>query len=186
MFWSPDGGKEETGTYKYNSSSQSITLEFAKTKYSMKYYGDNFPQGQWIEPSAEEGKVYNGYSIGSDNVFGYTKYFGDSCLVDHIVSMHEIAGASVKGFEKIDCSTAKYNGVTYNITNYSAGRVDFVAQKGETKCRVKIIPRFEVYEDDCKLAYEDFQNDKNAEKTFLFKNYNKKYEGDVDCLNEIK
>ena len=107
LYWSD--GRESKATimnYKYNGSSKSINVEKDTEKLSMKFYGDSFPYGQWIEPNAESGLIYNGYSLHSSSTFSYTKYFGDSCLVDNLQTIQGFLGfTDMDKMEKVDCFT---------------------------------------------------------------------------------
>lgn len=186
LFWAANNekGKPFTVTYKYNESSKSINAQYDGEKYSMKFYGESFPFGQWIEPDADDGNIYNGFSLDTNGVFAYTRFFGDSCLVDNLVALHGILG--IEGMdlvEKVDCNTAKYKGAVISYEKYSAGRASFTATKDDEECSVSFTPRFAVYEDDCEAAYDDFK-DSDA-KEFRFEDFSTEISGDVDCFNEM-
>lgn len=186
LFWT-DGhdGKGTALTYKYNSSSKSINVQKGSDKFSMKFYGDSFPYGQWIEPNTEIGKVYNGFSLHESGAFNYTKYFGDSCLVDNLVAIKAFPGfAEPAKMEKVDCTTAKYGDVKIVYEKYSAGVAKIVATKGDDECKVKITPRFKAIEDDCNDAYDDYKDAKDK-KPFNFASYSAKIEGDKTCFETL-
>lgn len=186
LFWT-DGkdGKATTLTYKYNESSKSINVQKGGDKFSMKFYGDSFPYGQWIEPNTEIGNVYNGFSLHKSGTFNYTKYFGDSCLVDNLVAIKAFPGfGDPAKMEKVDCSTAKYGDVEIVYEKYNAGVAKIVATKGDEECEVTITPRYKAIEDDCNDAYDDYK-DAEDEKPFNFADYSAKIEGDVDCFESL-
>lgn len=186
LFWAAGDEKAKpfTVTYKYNESSKSINAQYDGEKYSMKFYGDKFPFGQWIEPDADDGDIYNGFSLDTNGVFGYTKFFGDSCLVDNLVALHGILGIDgMDKVEKVDCNTAKYNGATISYEKYSAGKASFTVEKDGEECSVSFTPRFAVYEDDCEAAYDEFK-DSDAEE-FNFEDFSVKVSGDVECFGEM-
>ena len=186
LFWT-DGkdGKATTLTYKYNESSKSINVQKGSEKFSMKFYGDAFPYGQWIEPNTEIGNVYNGFSLHKSGTFNYTKYFGDSCLVDNLVAIKAFPGFGDPAMmEKVDCTTAKYGDVEIVYEKYNAGVAKIVATKGDEECEVTITPRYKAIEDDCNDAYDDYK-DAEDEKPFNFTDYSAKIEGDVDCFESL-
>lgn len=186
LYWS-DGktGKATTISYKYNSSSQSINLEENKKKLSMKFYGDSFPYGQWIEPNSESGLVYNGYALHASGKFNYTKYFGDSCLVDNLKTIHGFLGfKDNEKMEKVSCNTAKYGDVDVIYEKYSAGSSSLKISKGKKSCSVSITPRFKANEEDCQAAYDDYK-DAADNSPFNFDNYSLDISGDVSCFNDM-
>ncbi len=186
LYWSD--GRESKATimnYKYNGSSKSINVEKDKEKLSMKFYGDSFPYGQWIEPNAESGLIYNGYSLHSSSTFSYTKYFGDSCLVDNLQTIQGFLGfTDMDKMEKVDCKTAKYGDVDVAYKKYSAGKAELTVSKGNKSCTVVIAPRFKAIENDCKDAYDEYKDGK-AKKPFDFNEYNLHISGDVDCFTDM-
>lgn len=186
LIWT-DGkdGKATPLTYKYNSSSKSINVQKGGEKFSMKFYGDSFPYGQWIEPNTEIGNVYNGFSLHESGSFNYTKYFGDSCLVDNLVAIKAFPGfADPAKMEKVDCSTAKYGDVEIVYEKYNAGVAKIVATKGDDECEVTITPRYKSIEEDCNDAYDDYKDAEDG-KPFNFADYSAKIEGDVECFESI-
>ncbi len=186
LFWS-DGrdGEAVKMSYKYNASSKSINVQKGGDKFSMKFYGDTFPYGQWIEPNAEIGTVYNGFSLHLSGNLSYTKFFGDSCLVDNLVAIKAFPGfPDPSKMEKVDCNTAKYADVEIAFEEYSAGVATLTASKDDEKCKVTIKPRFKALETDCKAAFEDFE-DAEAEGEFDFADYDVDISGDTECFEEL-
>ncbi len=186
LYWS-DGkdGKATNLSYKYNSSSKSVNVEIGKKKLSMKFYGDTFPYGQWIEPNAESGLVYNGYSLHTSSTFNYTKYFGDSCLVDNLQTVQGFLGfTDMKKMEKVDCNTAKYGDIDVVYKKYSAGKAEVTVSKGDESCSVTLSPRFKASKDECKAAYEAYKDSKDA-KPFNFDDYDLNISGDVNRFKDM-
>lgn len=186
LYWS-DGkdGKATKLSYKYNSSSKSINVEVGKENLSMKFYGDTFPYGQWIEPNAESGLVYNGYSLHTSSTFNYTKYFGDSCLVDHLQTVQGFLGfTDMKKMEKVDCNTTKYGDIDVVYEEYSAGKAEVTVSNGDESCTVTVAPRFKASEKECHAAYEDYKDSEDT-KPFNFDDYDLDISGDVSCFKDM-
>lgn len=179
------------------------------------YNGKKFPQGLWAEPKAASQSVLNGKRfLKSGIVESVFRYEGDcftNSLLHQLYKKNESLQAADSALAKFytmfqpegqrsfdskafldDLRAPKcnklsmYDGdVVISLNNFknNSGTVSLTYAK--TSCNIKFKLRHAYKKEDCEAAFGDFQDDKQAAKTFNFNDYSEDVDYDVYCVKRL-
>lgn len=167
LVWKREGEKE-TYSYEYDSKTGRITVDYDGDEETYNYSGSNFPKGVWRDAYEDEkdGAVAPVEVYGDKTVEAGIIYSGNCFLKDIFV---EAAGGEIsEGLDmltdvEITCDKITVmKDYTVEVVSWSKDEIKAKYTYGKESCTNSSKPRFAYNESDCKAAYEDFKNAKNA------------------------
>ena len=209
----------DTLTYKAYENKGVVSLKDSSdstVKYD--YDDDSFPVGFWADSDNESQKILGGYRLTSKDIISRTIRYDGSCLMKDYYSllnkdvrvlkdMDETLTALYASFQGIegkvdekkmlndiravDCDElSMYDGlVKINVEDFKESSGNIAISFAKRTCNVSFNIRYAFEQDDCKAAFEDFKNNRDAEEKFNFDDYafDVTYSGDngAYCLDYL-
>lgn len=215
VVWNKKGDVHDTMKTYRNGEIASIRplREYDWSKYE--YNGKKFPQGLWTEPKAANQNVMNGYRFLKSGVLeSVFRYEGDcfaNTLLHQLYKKNQSLSAADSALAKFytmfqpegkrlfdskafldDLRAPKcnklsmYDGdvvISFNNFKNNSGTIGLTYNK--SSCNIKFKLRHAFEKKDCEDAFGDYQDDKNAARTFDFNNYSEDVDYDIYCIKRL-
>lgn len=179
LVWSKDGGEIYPYLYDYDKSSGLISVVDDEDELmNMEYVGSSFPVGSWIATEEENG-IKIGFALESDKNANLVAYYG--CFMESALS-NKVFEEEYQAVEIIDCETVDVAGMQLKVKSATTSSMSLEYSVGSVSCPLEINMRYAINEADCKAAYEEYQNDDEAEDEFYFDEYMEKIISDDACM----
>ena len=212
LVWKATEDDPDTAMAYINKSTITMVANGVTTKYD--FEGSKFPTGLWSLPEDASKRFLDGYRLTSDNMMQSVFRFDGNCfLKDFFASFRKGYDAleeadsvltsfymrfrapsdtldeteMLRNIRAVDCDQITlYDGlVSVTVSDFTphSGTLKVVYDKKE--CKIDFNLRYAYSESDCKAAYADWQDDKNASETFRFEDYWKDVNYDDYCIEEL-
>lgn len=179
LVWSKDGGEIYPYLYDYDKSSGLISVvDDEDERMNMEYVGSSFPVGSWIAVDEIEG-VKASFILESDKNASLVAYYG--CLMESALG-EDVINEDAEYFSVVDCQTVDVAGMQLKVKSATTSSMSLEYSVGSVSCPLEINMRYAINEADCKAAYEEYQNDDEAEDEFYFDEYMEKIISDDACM----
>lgn len=179
LVWSKDGGEIYPYLYDYDKSSGLISVvDDEDERMNMEYVGSSFPVGSWIATEEENG-IKIGFALESDKNANLVAYYG--CFMESALG-EDVINEDAEYFSVVDCQTVDVAGMQLKVKSATTSSMSLEYSVGSVSCPLEINMRYAINEADCKAAYEEYQNDDEAEDEFYFDEYMEKIISDDACM----
>ena len=177
--------------------------------------GKSFPAGLWSEPKAVDQNILNAKRFLKSGVVEEVFRYEGSCFATSLLhqlmkknkSIEQADSALAKFYMMFqpendrhfdekqmldDLRAPKCNKLTMYNGDVSIGMNNFTKSSGtitlgydDSSCNIKFTLRLAYDEDDCHDAFADYQDDKNADRTFDFNKYSEAVDYDIYCIKRM-
>lgn len=148
---------------------------------NMKYFGSSFPVGSWIAVDEIEG-VKPSFILESNKNAALVVYYG--CLMERALG-ENVINEDAEYISVIDCETVDVAGMRLKVKSATRSSMSLEYSVGSVSCPIEMNMRYAINEADCKAAYEEYQNDDEAEDEFYFDEYMEKIISDDACMMKM-
>lgn len=215
VVWNREGEARDTMKTYRNGDIASIRPLRVYDWDKYEYNGKKFPQGLWSEPKAVNQNVLNGYRFLKNGVVeSVFRYEGD-CFANSLLHQLYKKNQSLKAADsalakfytmfqpegkrvfdpeafKDDLRAPKcnklsmYDGdVVISLNNFKNNSGTVTLAYNKTTCNIKFKLRHAYEKKDCEAAFADFQDDKDAARTFNFNDYSEDVDYDIYCIKRL-
>lgn len=210
-----DAAEWDTLSYTAYVNKESITLKSKDSTQKFSIKESTFPVGFWAYPTEAKKKIQKGFAVGEgqmNTIFRYTgscfmedflgQYFskGNPALQeanDVLTSFYRKFLSSENADEKKDdfiihsfttCDEMKLFDdalVTIKLSQFRASSGKLIVSYDSLSCPVDFTLRYAYDQADCQAAYEDFKDDRKADKEFDFNKYRRDVNYNEYCIARL-
>lgn len=213
LVWQQTPDDPDTSVAYVNKSTVTMKTDDGNVKFA--FDGSKFPAGLWMDQDYSSKSIQNAYRFTGDNIMkNVFRYEGDCFLKDVFSSFRSgnpaleeadsVLTAFYMDFKSASDTVVDETEMLRNIRvpdcnemylydNLVKIRVDtltsysgkITVSYGSKSCPLNYKIRYAFSEADCKAAFADFEDDKNAAEEFDFDNYWRDVDFDEYCIEEL-
>ncbi len=213
LVWQQTTDDPDTSTAYINKST--ITLKNDNGTFKFNFDGSKFPAGLWMNQDNSSKSFQNAFRYNGENVIKKVFRYEGDCFLKDVFSSFRTGNPALEEADSVltafymdfksasdtvvdetemlrnirvpDCNEMFLydNLVKIRVDTLTAYSGKLTMAYGSKSCTLNYKLRYAFSEADCKAAFADFEDDRNASEEFEFENYKRDVDFDEYCIEEL-